>query len=259
MNNFDWHERLAELTAVLNQYDIKSESVVLVGSSVIADLLEREPGDIDIVVSEPKYVELKKSLPKDKIISASGTLNLSKNVQVLRDRYAGIGISDSDLFKLNYHYVISGSPYRFARPELEFCKKVQYTRDKDINDVDDILKNLNPKTWDWGLVKVHKRKKNYGKYAKLLLKNPKEFLKKCSKYLMKKMHSNSNALTTDKLTVCHLDIGLLLQMQLTQSQFGRLDIFVRMDLAKHYLNNEPIHDSDALENYESMQIARGPL
>ena len=258
MINLNVYDRLTELTAILKHYDIKSENVVLVGSTVIADLLEREPGDIDIVLSDSKYVELKKSLPKGKIISASGTLNLSDNVQVLRDRYGGIGIRDDDLFKPNYHYVISGSPYRFARPELEFCKKVQYTRDKDINDINDILKNLDPSKWDWGMVKVHKRKKSYGTYAKLLLKNPKGFLKKSSKYFMRKVHSKSIALTSDKLAVRHLDIGLLLQMQTTQGKFGRLDIFVRMALAKHYLDiKDTTHYNASLENYRSMQIARG--
>ncbi|MGB8703291.1 MAG: hypothetical protein WCD18_28070 [Thermosynechococcaceae cyanobacterium] len=139
--NFQYRQ---ELEDVLKKFEINRNNICLVGSIALSVRGLRPHGDIDFCTKT------------DIINKISGHLTgnyISKNVNLVVDKYERIGISDKELTDNSaYHEVIDG--FKVIRIELEFSIKNCRSREKDIADIKLLEKHtVNSSNWNWSLVR----------------------------------------------------------------------------------------------------------
>ena len=118
-------KRINQAVSLLNKIGVKNDDLIIVGSSVVALISNRKPGDIDIALRPSVYKEvLCDPHLKNEVIPESGTINLNTDAQILRNRYAEVRVTDKELFE-NSSMTVSVDKYKFARPEIEFAKNIQ--------------------------------------------------------------------------------------------------------------------------------------
>ncbi len=123
---------IEQLTQLVDEYDISTEDICLVGSSALAVRGLRDNGDIDIVIAGGK-----------------GTTNPNgfEKISIQSRKYTHLGISDNDLIynKENYDEV---DGFKITRPEIVYSHKKLKRRDKDIRDIG-LLHDYRKQTGDW--------------------------------------------------------------------------------------------------------------
>lgn len=122
---------LEELKDILDRYGIKASDIVVVGSSTITDTGLRKNSDIEFCCNRRAYrkIPLKAKL----WLLISDHYDISKNVDVFRERYLNIGVHDKDIFKEKLYTSRYG--YQIVKPEVEYCYKERRNWDKDIDDL----------------------------------------------------------------------------------------------------------------------------
>ena len=262
--------RIDRAFKTLENLGVPKSDCIVVGSSVVAMISDRIPGDVDIAVRPTTYQTLLKNFNvKSKLIVSSGTIDLDDDFQILQNRYADVRVDDALLFdEPNYQKYLGG--YYFAAPELEMAKKIKRNYDKDFLDVSRFLQWAeNCSDWNWeilALSKPHTRKELLRKGLKRLISNPRQLYRRLKNRLVEKLGEGFFDYTsTFNLPVNSIDLGILIQLQIKDRCFSRYDVLVRKQVADMYYENTEnglkIDRQDkSLRQYEKMQsqrVARG--
>ena len=255
----------------LDKYNINKEDICIIGSYVLENLGIRKAGDYDLALKPKAYRLLKSVISKENVLR-SGTININSELQVLNDRYKNIGLTDDDLFNDKYTEYHDG--IRFAKPELEFGKKLYRSREKDKRDVILLQRYaLKSKDWNWGLIptspvnlsqaNTSKRQSLPKKIIKYALKgaaHPKKGAKKLKSIVKnrfnKKSPNSRKILNSKDLATQVVDIGTLLQWQMKDEQFLRYDTLIRYQVVNSYLNNGSKDIEKYFSYYDTMQKER---
>lgn len=170
MWNFNHRE---ELESLLSEKSISKREVCLIGSLCLENIQIRNNRDVDICI-----------YPKKKELPESGYL--SDNVNILRNKYASLGIKDEDLVENPiFHDLVDG--FKVIRPEIEFSFKHQRRQEKDIADIENLSEYADTSaSWDWDLVLrcvVERRKINKHNHNKKKSKNREKTIQKIKQAL----------------------------------------------------------------------------
>lgn len=277
-------ENIESSLSFLKHNNIYTNEIIFVGGTVFEHLGLRPAADIDIIVTQKKRMKLEAETK----IAFRGTfeaININENIQVLKNPYRYIGISDADCFDKKYYHEVdigSGNKIKIILPELEFGKKLFRKRPKDQQDVLLLQKHaLSSNNWRWDLVPVspvkekqNKQKPIYKRPKDLLLKSirgvfkPIESLRYIKKTLKNKFLNNSRPaqLKPHDLGLSVIDIGTLVQWQFNEYVFCRYDTLLRILVLKTFLNQPNSHNGDdekhgneleeVFAHYEKMQKER---
>jgi hypothetical protein len=261
-------ERLKNCHSRLLELGITDEDYVFIGSVVLGVLNLREPGDIDVAVTPAAYEKISKNATlKYNIIEKSGTININKDCQILKNRYSNIRLNDSKLLSepsLIFHW----NGLRIVRPELETAKKISRGFDKDKRDVSLLLEyavRSDVTNWDWSYLKYAKpftKRETIIAGLRVLRSSPKRFVVLFKKLIIEQLGRPPFWKKKFKdLSVPTIDIGLLVQNHMLGSEFTRYDVLVRKRAVEEVRRLGDVFDaydscSRVLEDYDSMQRFR---
>lgn len=260
--------RLAIAASFMSRLGLSKGDYIFVGSTVLGALGLRSPGDIDIALHSAAYkrVLLDKDVKKG-VIKLSGTINLSSDCQVLRDRYNDIRLTDDEIFA-DSELSFDALGYRFARPELEMAKKVSRNYDKDMIDVDlliDFAVANNSYKWNWDYLayaRPRSRKELIKKGLSKCFRHPLHVYRRAKLLLVARFSRGLRVRRSLRdLPTQSLDIGVLVQKQMKMGFFERYDVLMRKRVVDKLSNQSKILESlDAdlpvLKDYDKMQKAR---
>lgn len=137
---------LSQFLETLNSYDISIDDVCIVGSATLAIHGIRSNNDIDFCT--------KSAILKSKFPDLTSTTKLSSNIELLLSQKYNrfFRIQDDEIIENpKYHIVVNG--IKFIRLELEFAAKLVMQREKDKQDIKQIIEHSSQhSTWDWKLV-----------------------------------------------------------------------------------------------------------
>ena len=259
------------------------DSIVVVGSTVLETLGLRKAGDLDFALNSEAYEHISKLHGNGVALLRSGTINITEDTQILRNRYKSVGITDDQLFNdPDLTFLLDG--IRFARPELEFGKKLFRNQEKDRNDVI-LLQRFASRDpgWRWDLIPTSPTKKDIlphtkriGKFDRLkslslrAIKDPAHVIRAFSVRLKRSGLPRNNrqrnsTLRPPGLTIPVVDVGTLMQWQFVDTQFTRYDTLLRLKSALDYLRGDQQtlssrykigEYSSVFSDYEIMQTTR---
>lgn len=268
MKDEELKNRLAMAASYMSRVGLSKRDYIFVGSTVLGALGLRSPGDIDIALHSAAYTRiLRDKTIKKEIIKSSGTINLSSDCQVLRDRYNDIRHNDDKIFadpELSFDVL----GYRFARPELEMAKKISRNYDKDLIDVDlliDFAVANNSYKWNWDYLayaRPQSRKELLIKGLRQCVRRPLHVYRRAKLLLVARFSRGlSDRRGLRELPTQSLDIGVLIQKQMKMGFFERYDVLMRKRVVDKLSNQNNIlgfldADLPVLKDYDKMQKAR---
>ncbi len=130
---------LEGLEYILQRNGISKDEICIIGSSVLAFYGIRKNHDLDFALYPEARTRILKENNLQIEVLPSGTINFSKNIQSLQQRYAKIGLLDEELFDDRYTVYMEG--YRVAKIEIEIAQKIERNFEKDRRDLERIGNN----------------------------------------------------------------------------------------------------------------------
>src|SRR5690625_520156 len=168
-------EYFKALKMFLNKYNINKKDCIIVGSSVLSAHGLRLNNDIDFALSPKAYNHFLETNSNSFEIVKTGRVIISDNLEIIKNKYEIISISDDDLFNnSDYYYELDG--FKLIKLEIEFYYKNRRRLSKDFNDINLIERkviedNYNYFSWEILLRIIDNDSKNnplhnYNHYAK---------------------------------------------------------------------------------------------
>jgi hypothetical protein len=231
-------------------FGVDPDEVIFVGGIALEAFGVRSARDIDLVANETVRSRLEARHGSGRI-GPFAALNLTEDVQVLKDPYRAVGISDQELFSRELFVTFTvrkNVNIRIIRPELEFAKKNFRRRPKDIEDLHllDYLSRSSNFSWDWRIVPTRATNPsiNQSRGRRLLravftaFSSPRKLVQLlrsfvfrcCRKLFAQWPKPDSKALSG--LAQKTMDTGVLLQLQRVGGEFSRYDVLLRAIVAR---------------------------
>lgn len=128
---------LEDLDEFVKKNNIDKSDICIVGSAVFSNFGIRNNNDLDIILKPKMYRDISKQMKLK--IGLSGYCSIGDNLDLYRNRYYIIGISDEKIFedKLFYYF----ESYKVVIPEIECSYKSIIKRYKDIKDIEMLKAN----------------------------------------------------------------------------------------------------------------------
>jgi len=271
--NYLCSKSIESVLFLLKQNNINENEVIFVGGILLESLGLRKANDIDVIVTPDKRKQLESNSTQT-FRGPFEAINLSTEVQVLKNPYRLIGVSDEQCFRQELYNRVTfnnGSTANIIFSELEFGKKLFRKRSKDKQDIILLQRYaLQVENWRWDLIPVSplkpkkhiKQKQSKLSRCKTLLKKiinnapkgvtqPRKSVRKIKQSVIKrflkiqKTQKNKNIekkITPSSLCNNVVDIGTLIQWQFKDKHFARYDTLLRNLVLNTYL--EKINTND---------------
>jgi hypothetical protein len=254
-----------ELETVIDTYKINKYDICLVGGIALSLKGIREHVDLDFCIL-PDKDPVEPDKPRQR-----SHIELSDNVDLWRERYAPLGLSDNDIINNpQYHELVDG--YKVVRLEIEFAYKLHRASVRDKRDNKVITeKAINSDDWDWELVRAHlasdkqamANKSAFKRIKRLLslgfkgIKNPFKGFRKIKSVLVRKVSFLKRPVAPTKQLqsqlITKIPTGALLGHQFINNEFCRYDLFLRYLTVEAYESGR----SEIDNAYAKMQTLRG--
>lgn len=251
-------ETVLELCSSLSRQLGKENVFCLVGSGVFEIIGGRPARDVDIVL-HPLI-----SIQDGKKVATACKEHRFRKVSIIEMPYSRSGITDSILFTVPHSYPHPAG-FRVARPELEFSRKTQMMRRKDVEDIENMIRLVStglpsrieisfPK-WDWLLATepaLPSQTSLVGKFAtakKLALSRPVYLATLFGKYVATLIRVSLNTRLVRSLGK-YLDQAFLLQLDLSHKE-GR-------DLTPIKNSKVSLRKTELEELEENLQSTKAP-